>query len=158
CRRALVVRERHATISLTPAADAVRPPVATPVKNLFVAGDWVQTGLPATIEGAVQAGREAAHRALEAARRRTAPPLHPPARASRTAAPRPRTLSRLSPAGQGETPRVACKQACIGLPWTRPPRGPEHHHREMITATALWLAPRKRYHGQVALVGLLPWV
>src|SRR5262249_59217035 len=59
CPRALVVRERHATISLTPAADAVRPPVATPVTNLFVAGDWVQTGLPATIEGAVQAGGRA---------------------------------------------------------------------------------------------------
>jgi hydroxysqualene dehydroxylase len=82
CRRALVVRERHATISLTPAADAVRPPVATPVANLFVAGDWVQTGLPATIEGAVQAGRDAARRALEAGRGRTAPPVRLPARAS----------------------------------------------------------------------------
>jgi len=66
CTRALVVRERHATISLTPAADAVRPRVTTPLANLFLAGDWVQTGLPATIEGAVQAGREAAARALGA--------------------------------------------------------------------------------------------
>ena len=66
CTRSLVVRERHATISLTPAADAVRPPVGTPLPNLFLAGDWVQTGLPATIEGAVQAGREAARRALGA--------------------------------------------------------------------------------------------
>ena len=66
CTRALVVRERHATISLTPAADAVRPRVTTPLANLFLAGDWVQTGLPATIEGAVQAGREAAGRALGA--------------------------------------------------------------------------------------------
>src|SRR5438445_231282 len=64
--RSLVVRERHATISLTPAADAVRPTVTTPLVNLFLAGDWVQTGLPATIEGAVQAGREAAGRALAA--------------------------------------------------------------------------------------------
>ncbi|HLY37836.1 MAG TPA: hydroxysqualene dehydroxylase HpnE [Candidatus Binatia bacterium] len=67
CTRSLVVRERHATISLTPAADAVRPPVTTPIQNLFLAGDWVQTGLPATIEGAVQTGREAARRALGAA-------------------------------------------------------------------------------------------
>jgi uncharacterized protein with NAD-binding domain and iron-sulfur cluster len=67
--RLLVVRERHATISLTPAADAVRPQVTTPLANLFLAGDWVQTGLPATIEGAVQAGREAARRALELAPR-----------------------------------------------------------------------------------------
>ncbi len=66
CTRSLVVRERHATISLTPAADAVRPGVTTPLANLFLAGDWVQTGLPATIEGAVQAGREAARRALVA--------------------------------------------------------------------------------------------
>jgi hydroxysqualene dehydroxylase len=62
--RAHVVRERHATLSLTPAADAVRPGVATPLPNLFLAGDWVQTGLPATIEGAVQSGREAARRVL----------------------------------------------------------------------------------------------
>ena len=66
CTRSLVVRERHATISLTPAADAVRPGVTTPLVNLFLAGDWVQTGLPATIEGAVQAGREAAREALVA--------------------------------------------------------------------------------------------
>lgn len=63
-RRALVVRERHATISLTPAADAVRPRAETPVPNLFLAGDWVATGLPATIEGAVLSGRRAAALAL----------------------------------------------------------------------------------------------
>ena len=68
CLRFLVVRERHATISLTPAADRARPPVTTPLANLFLAGDWVQTGLPATIEGAVQAGREAARRVLLAPR------------------------------------------------------------------------------------------
>ena len=39
----------------------------TPVANLFLAGDWIQTGLPATIEGAVIAGRAAADRALLAA-------------------------------------------------------------------------------------------
>jgi squalene-associated FAD-dependent desaturase len=76
CRRALVVRERHATISLTPAADAVRPDVATPIPNLFLAGDWVQTGLPATIEGAVQAGREAARRVLAMPRDREATATH----------------------------------------------------------------------------------
>jgi len=65
-RRTLVVRERHATLSLTPDADAARPGVATPLPNLFLAGDWIQTGLPATIESAVLSGREAATRALEA--------------------------------------------------------------------------------------------
>jgi squalene-associated FAD-dependent desaturase len=64
CLRAHVVRERHATLSLTPVADARRPAAATPVPNLFLAGDWIQTGLPATIEGAVQAGRRAADLAL----------------------------------------------------------------------------------------------
>jgi len=63
-RHARVIRERHATLSLTPAADAVRPPVDTPLPNLFLAGDWIRTGLPATIEGAVLSGRAAATRAL----------------------------------------------------------------------------------------------
>ena len=65
-RRTLVIRERHATLSLTPAADAARPGVETPLPNLFLAGDWIQTGLPATIESAVLSGRTAADRALEA--------------------------------------------------------------------------------------------
>ena len=72
-RRTLVIRERHATLSLTPAADAVRPDVETPVANLFLAGDWVQTHLPATIESAVISGRAAADRALPAATRRARP-------------------------------------------------------------------------------------
>jgi squalene-associated FAD-dependent desaturase len=64
CVRAHVVRERHATLSLTPEADALRPSCETPLANLFLAGDWVQTGLPATIEGAVVSGRRAAAGAL----------------------------------------------------------------------------------------------
>jgi len=64
CVRAHVIRERHATLSLTPDADARRPSVETQIPNLFLAGDWVQTGLPATIEGAVQSGRRAAELAL----------------------------------------------------------------------------------------------
>ena len=64
-RRTLVVRERHATVSLTPAADAARPGVETPIPRLFLAGDWIQTGLPATIESAVIAGRAAADRTLK---------------------------------------------------------------------------------------------
>ncbi len=66
-RRTLVVRERHATISLTPAADRVRPGAETPLPNLFLAGDWTATGLPATIEGAVLSGRRAATLALAVA-------------------------------------------------------------------------------------------
>jgi hydroxysqualene dehydroxylase len=38
----------------------LRPGAATPIDNLFLAGDWIQTGLPATIESAVVSGRGAA--------------------------------------------------------------------------------------------------
>jgi len=54
-----VVRERRATFSLAPGEPA-RPPTATPIPGLFLAGDWIDTGLPATIEGAVTSGHRAA--------------------------------------------------------------------------------------------------
>ncbi len=57
--RASVVRERRATYSLAPGQPA-RPPTATAVKGLVLAGDWIETGLPATIEGAAISGRRAA--------------------------------------------------------------------------------------------------
>jgi squalene-associated FAD-dependent desaturase len=60
CTRAHVVRERHATLSLTPAVERLRPGTTTAVPNLVLAGDWVQTGLPATIESAVVSGERAA--------------------------------------------------------------------------------------------------
>jgi squalene-associated FAD-dependent desaturase len=60
CTRAHVVRERHATLSLTPDVERLRPGVATALSNLVLAGDWVQTGLPATIESAVVSGVQAA--------------------------------------------------------------------------------------------------
>jgi squalene-associated FAD-dependent desaturase len=64
--RAHVVRERHATLSLTPEVERARPDATTALPNLFLAGDWVRTGLPATIEGAVAAGMRAAQLALAA--------------------------------------------------------------------------------------------
>jgi squalene-associated FAD-dependent desaturase len=57
--RATVVREPRATFSLAP-GQPTRPDCATPVPGLFFAGDWIDTGLPATIEGAVRAGHRAA--------------------------------------------------------------------------------------------------
>jgi predicted NAD/FAD-dependent oxidoreductase len=54
-----VVREPHATFSLAPGQPA-RPSVRTAVGGLYLASDWVDTGLPATIEGAVVAGFAAA--------------------------------------------------------------------------------------------------
>ncbi len=55
-----VVKEKRATFAATPAQDARRPGARTRWSNLFLAGDWVQTGLPATIEGAVRSGGHAA--------------------------------------------------------------------------------------------------
>lgn len=57
--RASVVRERRATFSLAP-GQPTRPPTVTPVEGLVLAGDWIETGLPATIEGAAISGRRAA--------------------------------------------------------------------------------------------------
>jgi zeta-carotene desaturase len=56
--RATVVREKQATFSLAP-GQPPRPGPVTPVANLFLAGDWTDTGLPATIEGAVVSGNRA---------------------------------------------------------------------------------------------------
>jgi zeta-carotene desaturase len=58
--RSLVLREPRATFSATPAAEGRRPGPVTPVQGLLLAGDWTDTGLPATIEGAVRSGRRAA--------------------------------------------------------------------------------------------------
>jgi uncharacterized protein with NAD-binding domain and iron-sulfur cluster len=58
-RRAVVVREKRATFSVAP-GQPPRPPIDTPIPGLFLAGDWIDTGLPATIEGAVVSGHRAA--------------------------------------------------------------------------------------------------
>ena len=55
-----IVRERRATFEATPEQNALRPGAVTAVKNLFLAGDWTDTGLPATIEGSVRSGDRAA--------------------------------------------------------------------------------------------------
>ena len=59
-----IVRERRATFAATPAENAKRPGAATTFGNLFLAGDWTDTGLPATIEGAIRSGNRAADLAL----------------------------------------------------------------------------------------------
>lgn len=56
-RHALVIKEKMATPLFTPEANLQRIGCLTPIaSNLFLAGDWTQTGLPATIEGAVRSG------------------------------------------------------------------------------------------------------
>ena len=60
-----VIKERRATFAQTPAALALRPGPRTAYANLFLAGDWTATDLPATIEGALKSGRLAAQAALD---------------------------------------------------------------------------------------------
>jgi squalene-associated FAD-dependent desaturase len=61
--RAVVVREKKASFSVAPGQPR-RPPTRTAVTGLLLAGDWIDTGLPATIEGAVVSGHWAAAAAL----------------------------------------------------------------------------------------------
>jgi zeta-carotene desaturase len=64
-RHASVIRERRATFSLKPGSPP-RPGTTTAVPGLFLAGDWIDTGLPATIESAVMSGHRAAAAVLQA--------------------------------------------------------------------------------------------
>jgi hydroxysqualene dehydroxylase len=61
--RSVVVREQRATFSLAPGAPP-RPSTRTSMAGFYLAGDWTETGLPATIEGAVQSGHRAADAVL----------------------------------------------------------------------------------------------
>jgi uncharacterized protein with NAD-binding domain and iron-sulfur cluster len=55
-----IVKERRATFAATPEQAAKRPAARTRLANLVLAGDWTDTGLPATIEGAIRSGETAA--------------------------------------------------------------------------------------------------
>jgi squalene-associated FAD-dependent desaturase len=55
-----IVRERRATFAATVVQDRRRPGARTAWRNLLLAGDWTNTGLPATIEGAIRSGNRAA--------------------------------------------------------------------------------------------------
>jgi uncharacterized protein with NAD-binding domain and iron-sulfur cluster len=57
------VREPRATFSLAP-GEPPRPGTGTPVRGFYLAGDWIDTGLPGTIESAVASGHRAAEAAL----------------------------------------------------------------------------------------------
>jgi len=60
-----VIKERRATIAQTPQNFQSRPQPETDIDNLFIAGDWINTGLPATIEGSITSGNLTANLAME---------------------------------------------------------------------------------------------
>jgi squalene-associated FAD-dependent desaturase len=62
----VIVKEREATLSHTVESDSLRPGPRTSISNLILAGDWTDTGLPATIESAVVSGDVAADRVIAA--------------------------------------------------------------------------------------------
>jgi zeta-carotene desaturase len=64
--KATVIKEAAATFSPEPGVDRWRPKQQTAVRGLFLAGDWTDTGWPATMEGAVRSGYLAAEAVLRA--------------------------------------------------------------------------------------------
>lgn len=60
-----MVWDDRATVSLVPGTDPMRPGPVTPLPGLFLAGDWTQTRLPATVEGTVASGMNAFKAILE---------------------------------------------------------------------------------------------
>lgn len=52
-----IIKEKRATILQTPESLKYRLPAKSRIANFFLAGDWTDTGLPATIEGAIRSGR-----------------------------------------------------------------------------------------------------
>ena len=55
-----VVKEKRATFAATPSENRKRPGARVGLANLALAGDWTNTGLPATLEGAIRSGETAA--------------------------------------------------------------------------------------------------
>ncbi len=65
--KAAVVKEVRATYSIRPRLDLLRPTALSPWPRVFLAGDWIATGWPATMEGAVRSGYLAAEAVSRAA-------------------------------------------------------------------------------------------
>lgn len=59
------VKEKRATFSVAPSVDRLRPGSIGDIQNLVLAGDWTDTGWPATMEGAVRSGYRAAEAVLD---------------------------------------------------------------------------------------------
>ncbi|MGZ4899375.1 MAG: FAD-dependent oxidoreductase, partial [Candidatus Angelobacter sp.] len=67
--KATVIKEIYATYAILPGLDKFRPKVKTQWPRIFLAGDWTETGWPATMEGAVRSGYLAAEALVESAGR-----------------------------------------------------------------------------------------
>jgi Flavin containing amine oxidoreductase len=65
--KAHVIKEQRAVFSPAPDTEVLRPGPQTAIANLFLAGDWTQTGWPATMEGAVRSGYIAAEQVARSA-------------------------------------------------------------------------------------------
>lgn len=72
-----IIREKRATPLLTPSIQQSRPQAATTIPGLFLGGDFIQNGLPATIEGAVRNGFSAAAMLLQGLEHQSKNPLQP---------------------------------------------------------------------------------
>jgi zeta-carotene desaturase len=68
--KAALVKEVRATFGVPPGIDAARPTAVSPWPGLFLAGDWVQTGWPSTMESAARSGYLAAEALSGAAGRK----------------------------------------------------------------------------------------
>jgi zeta-carotene desaturase len=78
--RGVIVVEKRATFSPTPGVDRIRPSQSPPpggIEGLFLAGDYTQTGWPATMEGAVRSGYFAAEGVLGSPKAFIVSPLKP---------------------------------------------------------------------------------
>jgi len=60
-----IIREKRATFSCHSGVDALRPSTRTPIAGCWLAGDYTDTGLPATLEGALRSGVRAAREIID---------------------------------------------------------------------------------------------
>ncbi|MBI2856500.1 MAG: FAD-dependent oxidoreductase [Chloroflexi bacterium] len=62
--RIIIVKQLQATFRSVPGVGSHRLPSTTPLSNLFIAGEWIETGWPGTMESAVRSGHMAAEALL----------------------------------------------------------------------------------------------
>ncbi len=65
--KAALIKEVRATFGVPPGIDKFRPDATSPWPNCFLAGDWIQTGWPSTMESAARSGHLAAEALTKAA-------------------------------------------------------------------------------------------